>query len=63
MKTLVINGGEAVDRQEIKDVLKVAELSTRITEIIDSAEHFTTSDLWGAIDAVILTAIRYGRGQ
>lgn len=46
---------------DIKDVLKISELSSRIIELTENLDDITTSDLQGCIDAVIMDAIRYGR--
>lgn len=51
---------------ERQDVFKTAELSSRILSIIEmmqagANEELTQSDLQGAVESVILQAIRYGR--
>ncbi len=44
-----------------QDILKEAELSSRILKLINDVDDLTTSDLQGAIQAVIMDAIQYGR--
>ena len=48
-------------RMTKEDILKEMEFSSRILELVENANEFTTSDLQGCIQAVIMDAIRYGR--
>lgn len=43
------------------DMIEVMNLSSRILEIIENVDEFTQSDLQGAIEAVIMQAINYGK--
>lgn len=43
------------------DMIEVMNLSSRILEIIENVDDFTQSDLQGAVEAVIMNAVNYGK--
>ena len=47
----------------VKDTLKISELSSRCLDLCNNREEMTDSDLDGAFMAVIMDAIRYGREE
>jgi hypothetical protein len=46
-----------------EDTLKISELSSRCLDLCNNRDDLTDSDLDGAFMAVIMDAIRYGRGK
>ena len=47
----------------VDDVRKVSELSNKLQEIVSLQGELTTSDYQGALEAVILQAISYGKNN
>ena len=45
------------------DIKKISELSSRCLDLCNNREEMTDSDLDGAFMAVIMDAIRYGKGE
>jgi hypothetical protein len=45
----------------IKDTLKIGELSSRCLDLCNDRDEMTDSDLDGAFMAIIMDAIRYGK--
>jgi hypothetical protein len=46
-----------------EDTLKISELSGRCIDLCNNREEITDGDLDGAFMAIIMDAIRYGRGK
>jgi hypothetical protein len=46
-----------------EDTLKISELSSRCLDLCNNRDDLTYSDLDGAFMAIIIDAIRYGRGK
>jgi hypothetical protein len=46
-----------------EDTLKISELSSRCLDLCNNREEITGGDLDGAFMAIIMDAIRYGRGK
>ncbi len=44
-----------------KEVVAIMDFSSRLLDICENRDEFTQSDLQGAIDAVVLDAVRWGR--